>query len=227
MAVDKNAFYRQGGVARDYDPVRFGSAAGLLTHEREVAALKTCFSGREKLLELGCGTGRLLKALRVEGWDVMGLDQSAAMLAAGGLRPGPTILVADVGSIPLADATLDGAYTFRMTNHLPDLRPMLRECRRVLRPGGRLVFDTMRWSFLKGDWRRWGGRNHTVCDETVGTWLEQAGLELEAVSALFPASPYLIARLPGPVARWLLETGAGLGESRHAVALWRARRPKD
>lgn len=226
MAIEKHRYYRQDDVAGNYDSLRFKSAAGLLTHEKELAALKARFTAREKLLELGCGTGRLLKALNGQGWDVSGMDQSTVMLRAGGLEPGPRVLVGDVRRIPLPDASLDGAYTFRMTNHLPDLRPLFAECARVLRPGGHLVFDTMRWSVLRGDWARWGGRNYPVRDKQTRAWLARAGLRVESVESLFPLGPYLMARLPAPAARWLLRTGGPVPAAWHAVAVWHVRKPR-
>ena len=224
MGVEKEGYYRRGDVAGSYDLLRFRSAAGKLTHLRELGVLKASFRPAERLLELGCGTARLLKALNGDGFEVIGLDQSEAMLRAGGLEPGPRALVGDVRNIPLPDGSVDGAYTFRMTNHLPDLRPFLGECFRVLRPGGRLVFDTMRWSILRADWARWGGKNHPVSDRTARAWLERTGFLVESVEPLFPVGPYLIAGMPERLARWLLKPGMVLG-SAHAIAVWTARKP--
>lgn len=224
MSVEKKEYYRQDDVARSYDAIRFKSAAGQLTHERELAAIRGIFKPGERLIELGCGTARLLKALNGQGWDVLAMDQSAAMLRAGGLEPGPRVLVGDVSRIPLPDASLDGAYTFRMTNHFPDLRPLFSECRRILRPGGRFVFDTMRWSALRFDWMHKGGRNFPVPDRRTAAWLEEADLRVESVRALFPVGPYLLGGMPLPLARWLMTTSV-LPASLCAVAVWHARKP--
>jgi SAM-dependent methyltransferase len=224
MSVEKKGYYRRDDVARSYDLIRFKSAAGQLTHETELAAIKGSFAPNERLIELGCGTARLLKALNGQGWDVLALDQSPAMLRAGGLEPGPRVLVADVSRIPLPDAALDGAYTFRMTNHLPDLRPLLSECRRILRPGGHFVFDTMRWSALRLDWLHKGGKNFPVADRQTAAWLEETGWRVASVSALFPVGPYLLSGMPLPLAKWLMTTSAWPA-SLYAVAVWHARKP--
>ncbi|MDD5627721.1 MAG: hypothetical protein PHU21_01560, partial [Elusimicrobia bacterium] len=70
--MDKRAYYRDPQVALRYEAARFGSPAGRLTQESELAALRGAFRPRDKIVELACGTGRLLRALRAEGWDVWG-----------------------------------------------------------------------------------------------------------------------------------------------------------
>jgi SAM-dependent methyltransferase len=224
MSVDKKGYYRQEDVAQRYDEIRFKSAAGQFAHEAELAAIKGFFAPDERLIELGCGTARLLKALNGQGWNILAMDQSAAMLRAGGLEPGPRVLVADIGAIPLADAAMDGAYTFRMTNHLPDLRPLFSECRRILRPGGHFVFDTMRWSALRLDWMHEGGKNFPVSDRQTAAWLEETGFRVESVSKLFPLSPYLLGGMPLPLVKWLMTTSVWPAPF-CAVAVWHARKP--
>jgi len=224
MAVEKKGYYRRDDVAGSYDEIRFSSEGGRMTHEREIAVIKDSFKPGERVLEIGCGTARLLKALNAQGWDVMGMDQSVAMLRAGGLEPGPKVLVGDVRQIPLPDASVDGIYTFRMTNHFADLRPVFAECKRVLKPGGKLLFDTMRWSFLIRDWAIWGGMNFPVSDETIRAWLAETGLELEKYRPLFPVGPYLIGRMPAFLGKLLMRAG-NWPASKHAVAYWRVRKP--
>jgi SAM-dependent methyltransferase len=224
MSVEKKGYYRRAEVAQSYDAIRFKSAAGQFAHEAEMAAIKDSFAPDEKLIELGCGTARLLKALVGQGWDVLALDQSEAMLRAGGLEPGPRVLLADVSRIPLPAGAVDGAFSFRMTNHFPDLRPLFSECRRILRPGGRFVFDTMRWSALQVDWLHQGGRNFPVSDRQTAAWLKETGFEVERVEPLFPVGPYLLSGMPLPLAKWLMATSFWPG-SLYAVAVWHVRNP--
>ena len=222
--MDKRRYYKDPSVAGAYEDTRFATAAGRMTHERELDAARAAFAPGEKLLELACGTGRLLRALRAEGRAVIGVDQSAAMLEAGAPGGLADVHVGDVFALPFPDGAFDGAYCFRFTNHYADLSGFLRECSRVLRPGGRLVFDTMSWSPLLWDSERWGGRNHPVSSGRVRAWLTQAGFAVEEERPLFPIGPYLLGRLPLPLARAALACGALLPAGFSAVTAWRARR---
>lgn len=70
----------------------------------------------------------------------MGLDASRPMLAAAG-GPGAreARLLADMGAIPLRDASVDVMMAGYALRNAPDLRIALSEVRRSLRPGGWLM----------------------------------------------------------------------------------------
>lgn len=98
-------------------------------------------------LELGCGTGALLGALRAQhpGWRLTGVDASAAMLARARLRRGVGWLRARFDRLPIADGSFAavGAF-FDSVNHAAapgELESLCSAAARALRPGGRFVFD--------------------------------------------------------------------------------------
>ncbi|MGC1304111.1 MAG: class I SAM-dependent methyltransferase [Caulobacteraceae bacterium] len=106
------------------------------------AGLKT----GERLLDLGCGSGRLANALRdaVE-VDYLGLDIIPELLAYARTRSPPTyrFMLNTKLSIPAPDAQFDMACAFSVFTHLHHEETFLylRDLARVLRPGGRLVFS--------------------------------------------------------------------------------------
>jgi len=220
--MDKRTYYLKKDVAGSYDRIRISTPSGHLTHEREIAAIRSAFKSTDRLTELACGTGRLMRELTEAGWTITGIDQSDAMIEAAG--PGLTIKKGDVFNLPLESASVDGAYCFRFTNHYADLGPFFKECARVLKRGGGLLFDAMRWSLLRWNSRRWGGANFTASSKRLEGWINEAGLELVWHRPLFLIGPYLVSRLPYPAARALMGLSDHLPESFHAVSLWYARK---
>jgi ubiquinone/menaquinone biosynthesis C-methylase UbiE len=121
-----------------------------------------------ELIDVPCGYGRHSIPLARSGIRVTGVDRSAAMLgearARGGHERWPKLVQADYRELPFADASFDAALNlFSSLGYLgieEDTR-VLAEIGRVLRPGGRLVIETMhrdllvlRWS--DSDWRLLG-----------------------------------------------------------------------
>jgi SAM-dependent methyltransferase len=87
--------------------------------------------GAGRVLDVGCGTGNLARALRSRGLDVDAIDRDPAMAAAAGGR------VADLMSLPAVPG-YDVVTAVAVLHHLP-LVPALQRMRALLRPGGRLV----------------------------------------------------------------------------------------
>ena len=94
--------------------------------------------GVQPVLDVGCGMGRLCRCLIDRGVSVVGLENSATMLAE---VPGSRIL-GDARSMPFRDHWFGAAAALYMLYYLPDPKEVLRECRRVLRPGGLFVAAT-------------------------------------------------------------------------------------
>lgn len=97
----------------------------------------------ELILDAGCGTGRNMEGLLGAGARVVGIDFSAGMLeVARRTRPEASLAVADLQALlPFVDACFDAALCALVGEHLADLLLTLSELRRVLKPGGRLVFS--------------------------------------------------------------------------------------
>lgn len=94
--------------------------------------------GGAHVLDLGCGPGRCLEALAQAGLRAVGGDLSPRMVQAARARHASvTLLSAD--ALPLRSGSFDGVVCTNSFHHYPDPGAALREIRRVLRPGGRLV----------------------------------------------------------------------------------------
>lgn len=95
-----------------------------------------------RILDLGCGYGRVLGLLFDEGYrNLIGLDPAPAMIARGRVRF-PGIQFQELNSaprLPLSDGSVDATILFSVLTCVPSdegQRAIVEEVRRVLRPGG-------------------------------------------------------------------------------------------
>ena len=95
----------------------------------------------ERVLDLGCGAGRFVAALREAGADPVGVEiAEAALERARRNAPGADLrLLEPDGSIPLEHASVDLVWCSEVLEHVADTEHVLLEVRRVLKPGGRLL----------------------------------------------------------------------------------------
>ena len=106
-----------------------------------------------RLLDVGCGTGHHLARYRRLGFEVVGVDGSAEMLAhARAANPGVSLQRADVQNLPFPDASFDVVLSIEVLRYLPEPVLALREMARVLRPGGILVATAAPFFSLNGFW---------------------------------------------------------------------------
>jgi SAM-dependent methyltransferase len=140
------------GVAADYDGPRGNDAPIQRMRQTMWDALAGTFPAGALLADLGCGTGLDAAHLGKQGYRVVALDWSPAMvrrthdrIAKAGLDE--RVSVRDLGIHQLDsldDGPFDGMYSnLGALNCVPDLAPVARACARLLRPGGRLVFSVI------------------------------------------------------------------------------------
>lgn len=136
--------------------------AGYVANARRgiVARLRAHGLAREQVvLDVGCGSGLLARALLAEGCAVRGIDASPAMIelaraqAPGGdfeeiglptrRRPG------EAGAVPAADAIVSTGHVLNYLDSREDLALALAELAAALRPGGLFVIDLMTERFAE------------------------------------------------------------------------------
>ncbi|MHB1131765.1 MAG: bifunctional 2-polyprenyl-6-hydroxyphenol methylase/3-demethylubiquinol 3-O-methyltransferase UbiG [Chloroflexota bacterium] len=105
------------------------------------------------LLDVGCGGGMLAEPLARAGARVTGIDVSASALqvASSHARQSASAigyLQATAEQLPFPDASFDLVVAFDVLEHVADLASSIREISRVLRVGGKLIYDTMNRTFM-------------------------------------------------------------------------------
>jgi demethylmenaquinone methyltransferase / 2-methoxy-6-polyprenyl-1,4-benzoquinol methylase len=135
--------------ARLFDTIapRYDCITRLLSYGRDQAwkarliALAAIAPG-ETVLDLACGTGDLGVAAAARGAHVTGLDLVPRMIALARQRPDAApirLVVGDMTSLPIADASFDVITTGYGLRNVPRLDRTLDEIARVLKPGGRFL----------------------------------------------------------------------------------------
>lgn len=132
-------------VAPRYDVANAILSFGSDQHWRRVATRALAPRPGERILDVATGTGKLARELVGTGAEVVALDFSWNMIAAGadsdrraGL-PSLTWLNGDGTALPFPDDSFDGLTISFGLRNLPDPRAGLAEFARVVKPGGRLV----------------------------------------------------------------------------------------
>jgi ubiquinone/menaquinone biosynthesis C-methylase UbiE len=97
--------------------------------------------GQDKdVLEVGCGTGLILGRVHEFARTATGIDLSSGMLAKAAER-GLAVAQASATDLPIATASVDVAYSFKVLAHIPDIAGTMREMARVVRPGGHVIAE--------------------------------------------------------------------------------------
>jgi SAM-dependent methyltransferase len=116
--------------------------------EEDAAALAALLTARgaRRVLDIPCGFGRIAGPLHARGFDVVGVDASAAQLAEAEARnPGPTYRLGDMKAPPDGpfDAVLNIYTSFGYMPTPAEDAACLAAWHAVLRPGGILVLETL------------------------------------------------------------------------------------
>src|SRR3954469_1125281 len=132
-----DSWWDEGGflhVLRGLNPARFGYMRRVLVEELGIDP-----RGR-KTLDVGCGGGILAEELARLGCEVTGVDPSEQSLEAARAHARQEGLAIDSRratgeALPFPDATFELAYCCDVLEHVTDLRRVVAEIARVLRPG--------------------------------------------------------------------------------------------
>jgi len=124
---------------------------------RELEFLKDYIALNDKVLDVGCGNGRLLDLFEGTSIEYTGVDSSKELIAIAKRERGAsaTFVHADALSLPFKGNSFDAVFSIAMLHHIPSKENRVKcitEVYRVLKPGGVCVFtiwNTLQWRFAK------------------------------------------------------------------------------
>lgn len=147
-------------------PERYDSMGALLSFGQDPRwrrALVAAIDPRpgQRILDVATGTGLVAFALAGRGCEVVGLDQSEAMLAVArrrgqGARARVTFVQGEAERLPFGDGEFDALTFTYLLRYVDDREATMRELARVVKPGGRIgmiEFGVPRSPALKAAWR--------------------------------------------------------------------------
>lgn len=165
MNLEVKEYY--DNLAKSYDTNRFDNSYGQFIDSQERLFLTNLLQKihLNQILDLGCGTGRLLEFANY------GVDISENMIAIAKTKfPDKEILEGTVTSIPFNTNSLDCIFCFHVIMHLnkETTTCFLLESYNKLVDNGRLIFDfpsKKRRKLLKFKSKNWHGANHFNLEE--------------------------------------------------------------
>ncbi|MBD3370428.1 metalloregulator ArsR/SmtB family transcription factor [Candidatus Fermentibacteria bacterium] len=136
------------------------------------------------LVEIGCGTGKLMVRLSGSCGRIIGVDQSAEMLSRAakrvieaGISKRAELRLGDAEHIPVGDGRADGVLMNMVLHHVPEPAEVLFECARILRSGGILILaeltEHQNSDFQQQQGDLWPGFKK----QTLESWLAGAGFD--------------------------------------------------
>lgn len=115
--------------------------------------------GQGRLLDFGCGSGAYLAEMKWHGWQVTGLDVSAKMVERVREELGLTAYAGSLPHLELEPESFDVITMWHALEHVHEPLPVLREARRLLAPGGKIVISVPNIDSLSYRWlgKHWFG----------------------------------------------------------------------
>ena len=187
--------YQDAGVASRYVDERFRTPLGALLHDRQSEVLRSVIAAHvaPDMLEIAPGPARLTTSVIDLPGQLTLLDASAEMLgearrrllsASAGARC--TLVRGDAFCLPFP-SRFDLVYSFRLIRHFAaeDRMRLYREAARVLKPGGRLVFDAVNQRVYEPMNAIADGKQHydaSLDRDALRAELAAAGFEVESLA---------------------------------------------
>jgi 2-polyprenyl-3-methyl-5-hydroxy-6-metoxy-1,4-benzoquinol methylase len=184
--------------------------------EKELGAYSN-YRKTNKFLEVGCNAGSVLLTARNLGWDVHGVDISAAATEFGRTKWDLNLHTGTLESAHYDDDTFDVIFSNATLEHVEHPLSTLKEVSRVLRPGGIFYCNTVNWDsytrqILNENWFLIAPTHHIhlftpknvvmLCEKSglahLKTWTTGARVQANAPESTF-VTPWYLNLMKGPL----------------------------
>lgn len=140
-----------------------------------------------RLLDVGCGNGSFLISMKQLGWKVEGVELDGKAVSIARER-GLEVFHGSLGEAKFSNNHFDAITMNHVIEHVPDPVELLKECRRVLKPRGKLMVATPNIKSLghlvfNEDWRGLEVPRHITLfsPQALRTCAERAGMNVESL----------------------------------------------
>jgi SAM-dependent methyltransferase len=184
----------------------------VLDHLRDLVRSLARYRTSGRWLDIGCGSGTLLRAAEAEGWEAVGTEIAPAVVDAMRAQ-GLDARLGLTHELDLTSGGFDVVSAIEVLEHVPDPDDLVAEAARLLRPGGALYVTTphgrgVSWRLLRTGWSVVAPPEHLQLFSSAGirSTLSRGGLRTVSV-ATTGVNPY---ELASNIRR---RRGAGQGDS--------------
>ena len=178
-------------------PLAYLHPGGIEEIERSVMFLPA-LTPTARLLDIGCGSGQALARMRDIGWEVEGVDFDSVAVEVAQLKGIPAHL-GDLRAQVYPDSYFNAIYMGHVQEHVYDPVGLLRECYRVLKPGGTLVVltpNTDSWGheLFHQDWRGLEPPRHVYLynSKTIRQVFKDADFDQVNIRTLAGSTSYIL-----------------------------------
>ncbi len=141
---------RNSIASSDYDARAYVSVVPLQRYwqRRRYQVITTMAAGARRVLDVGCGSSRIIGSTRMVGLDIVLAKLRYAR------RYGNPLVHGSIFELPFKDCAFDCVICSEVIEHVPADERVFSELERVLEPGGRLIlgtpdYDRRRWRALE------------------------------------------------------------------------------
>lgn len=182
--------------------------------------------GKPRLMEVGCGSGVLLRLAHKRGWQADALELSAELAAiAQHSNPQATIYIVNVLDHVVKQPTYDAVMALDVLEHVVDPGQMLANCCQMLKPGGLILIQTPNTRSLRSrlQGKGWDMRDpdqhlNLFSEAGLKTLLQMQGFEVVHLATVSGSGMEQgVSQILASIKQWALNA-ASLGNALRVVA---------
>lgn len=212
--VNKEEVYKKKPIVETYNKRLYFGLSGGLSFQEEMINVLDWFTEGTVILDCPCGTGKLglalsqYKDIRLKDIKLYGSDISELMLKkAHKIGIYNQLSIQNLLKTSYLDNCFDIVYVSRFFMLFKDISPFLTEIKRIVKPNGLLIFDSIRWSIhnlihvIIGTEE---GYNYPRTAKTISKLLTKHGFEILERKSRFILPLGILNRLPKQLFKCLI-----------------------